>query len=177
MDGAGHVRIVLRAIMWAVVGAMAGGTGGPGPAAAAGEQAPLFDGTREVRGATRWVADSWPVRAVDEQGPDSPVAETMRPLEEFHSRMIRQPPRVWLHPVLPPNSLMFPAGWTGGIDDPSASRNEALRHTWTSMDTLAYTQHVQRERQRQRQRDARRRGAPPPAGGRPRPREAPGAAR
>ena len=87
---------------------------------------------------------------IDETGPDSPIAQNMRPLQEFHDEMVRHPPRVWLHPVLPPNSLFFPAGWTGGVDDPSAGRNEGLRNTWSNMDTLAYTQHTWREYRKER---------------------------
>jgi hypothetical protein len=91
---------------------------------------------------------NWPV--VEETGPNSVVGRNMAELEAYHQKMIRHPPRVWLHPVQGPSNLNFPTGFTDGIDDPSASRMWSQRESWTNMDTLAYTQHVWREHRRTR---------------------------
>ena len=94
-----------------------------------------------------------PWKAVDENDPNGPVATTMRELWAFHDEMVRHPPRVWLAPAIPVSNGLWPMGWTGGTDDPSGGAiAQDLRHTWSNMDTLAYTQHVYRERRRERER-------------------------
>lgn len=104
---------------------------------------------------------NWPV--VAESGPDSVVEQSLKPLHEYHAKMVRQPPRVWLHPVQGPSNLNFPTGFTDGIDDPSASRMWSQRESWTNMDTLAYTQWARREHRRERRHPERHRPPPPPA--------------
>lgn len=86
---------------------------------------------------------NWPV--VEETGPNSVVEQSLKPLHEYHDKMIHEPPRVWLHPVQGPSNLNFPTGFTDGIDDPSASRMWSQRESWTNMDTLAYTRWARRE--------------------------------
>lgn len=86
---------------------------------------------------------------VDENSPNGPVATTMRELDAYHTKMVSQPPRVWLPPAIPVSNGLWPMGWTGGVDDPSGGAvAQGLRNTLTNMDTLAYTQHVYREHRR-----------------------------
>ncbi|MDP2660226.1 MAG: hypothetical protein Q8R28_05815, partial [Dehalococcoidia bacterium] len=99
-----------------------------------------------------------PLKVFPEDGVSADaLAPTMALLEYHHEDMLSRPPRVWSHPVMGPNNLIYPAGWTGGIDDPSMSSNASLHQSWTNLANLAYGQHVYRqERQAWRHREARR---------------------
>ena len=53
-------------------------------------------------------------------GPDdNPTAAAKKQLEDYHRQLMKEPPRVQSWTIRGSDTLHFPAGWTGGTEDPT----------------------------------------------------------